>query len=277
MLLVRLSAQTFPHLHDSPTLQLSNSLLYRIKLSLPPPAPPNPSAAASHVPGKPDWFTGQFFPLPCPGLYISCGKGAPLHYNQAAYFANCSPEFLILACIQTAGHRGSTDLTALTLWNHTAHDKQERTVAPSVFVWVWFSVYLLLSGAIQKRTLSAFTWQSLSGAERGFGCDDPDLCPPPLPVPFHRLRLPHLLCWTSAQPRTISHLTFNELYNQSKAAINSAQRNRGRKMIGTLWDTDRHSRENSSGSRQVVHSCLVYRRKKHQILKIKISNHCGAS
>lgn len=166
MFLVWLSAQTFPHLHNSPTLQLSNSLLSCIKLSLPPPAPPNPSAAASHVPGKPDWFTGQFFPLPCPGLYISCCEGAPLHYNQAAYFANCSPEFLILAWIQTAGRRGSADLTALTLWNHTAHDKQERTVALSVFVWGWFRVYLLLSGAIQN-VLFQLSPDRASAAHRG--------------------------------------------------------------------------------------------------------------
>lgn len=174
-----LSAQTFPHLHGSPTLQLSNSLLSCIKLSLPPPAPPNPSAAASHVPGKPDWFTGQFFPLPCPGLYISCCEGAPLHYNQAAYFANCSPEFLILACIQTAGRRGSADLTALTLWNHTAHDKQERTVSLSLSLSEFDLGYISFCLAPYKTHSFSFHLTELQRCTMGFGCNDPDLCPPP--------------------------------------------------------------------------------------------------
>lgn len=65
--------------------------------------------------------------------------------------------------------------------------------------------------------------------------------------------LPHLLCWTFPQPGTISHLTFNELYNQSKAAINSIQRKREKNDWNTLrYGQTQHRKQ--LWHKQVVHN-----------------------
>lgn len=66
-----------PHLHTVPLYSWATACCIKLSPSPPPPTPPILSAAASHVPGRPEWFTGQFFLLPCPGLYISCCDGAP--------------------------------------------------------------------------------------------------------------------------------------------------------------------------------------------------------
>lgn len=185
-------------------------------------------------------------------------RRSSLHYNQAACFANCSPEFLILACIQTAGRRGFAGPAASTSWimtNETFFHFTPQSTSLPVFVHVFsMNLFCLTPGLHSKCALSTLLkklWRcNVSESWRGVRCDSPDLCPPSSlsPCSLSSPPLPHLLCRTSPQPGTISHLTFNELYNQSKAAINSTERKRGEKMIGTLWDTDRHGTENSFGT-----------------------------
>lgn len=115
-----------------------------------------------------------------------------------------------------------------------------RLKLPPVFIQVFQYEFFRsdVTTSFKKHSWQSFGSVSISESWCGVRCDSPDRV---LPLPF--ASPPSLLNLSPAW----SHLTFNELYNQSKAAINSIQRKR-EKMIGTLWDTDRHSIGNSSGT-----------------------------
>ena len=91
----------------SPTLQLSNSLLYK--------APPTPHSthpfSSRQSRSRQAWVIHwAILPLALPWPIYFMLRRCSLHYNQTACFANCSPEFLILAFIQTAGWRETSQI-----------------------------------------------------------------------------------------------------------------------------------------------------------------------
>lgn len=161
-----------------------------------------------------------------------------------------------LRWFRTAGRRGSADLTVLTLWKRTplVTCRNTQRLSGSLSLSDFYSAYVVALWRRAKLTLLGFRLAQPQ-RHRSFLMLRPSSWSPPSPrcLPWP----PQLLCWTPTQPHANSHLTFNELYNQSKVAINSPQRNRGREMIGRNWDTDRHSRE-GEGKKKLWHRQVVY-------------------
>lgn len=93
-----------PHLHAVPLYSWATA--WCIKLSLPPSCSTHPFSSRQSRSRQAWVIHWAILPLALSWPIYFTQRWRSLHHNQPVCFANCSPEFLILACSQTAGQRG---------------------------------------------------------------------------------------------------------------------------------------------------------------------------